>query len=169
MCDLITALTIGSTVMGGMAQMQQANAQAAAANYNAQVAEMNATLADRRARDAILRGQEEEQRKRQEVAQIQGRQRAAMGANNVDLTFGSPLDTLIDTAVMGELDALTMRRNAAREAYDFNVQGVNLRADAELNRMNARSARAGGVLGAIGTVLGGGARAYGSYRSALIA
>ena len=154
--------------MGGIGQIQQANAQAAASRYNAQIAEMNATLADRRARDAILRGQEEEQRKRAEIAQLQGRQRAAMGANNVDLGFGSPLDTLVDTAVMGELDALTIRRNAAREAYDFNVQGVNQRAQAGLDRMNASAARSGGMIGAVGTVLGGGARAYGNYRSSLM-
>lgn len=168
MCELTTMLMIGSTVVGGVAQMQQANAQAAASQYNAQIAEMNAKLSDRRARDAIIRGQEEEQRKRAEIAQLMGRQRAAMGANNVDISFGSPLDTLVDTAVMGELDALTIRRNAAREAYDFEVQAVNQRAQAGLDRMNASASRTGGILGAAGSVLGGGAKAYGQYRSSLM-
>jgi hypothetical protein len=183
MCELTTILMIGSTLIGGYAQIQAGNAQAAqyaaqaqASQYNAQVAEMNATLADRAAKDAIERGATEEQRKRMEVAQLQGRQRAAMAANGVDLTFGSPLDTLVDTAVMGELDALTIRRNAAREAYDFDVQGMNYRADATLSRMGATSALAGasaaktgGYLSAAGTVLGGGAKAYQTYRSSLIA
>lgn len=169
MCELTTALMIGSTLIGGYSQIQAGNAQAAAAQYNAQVAEMNATLADRAAKNALERGAAEEQRKRMEVASIQGRQRAAMAANGVDLTFGSPLDTLVDTAMMGELDALTIRQNSAREAYDYETQGVNYRADATLSRMNASSARSGGYLGAIGSVLGGGARAYGQYRSSLIA
>ena len=183
MCELTTittALMVASTVVGGVGQYQQAQAaaashqaQAAAAQYNSQIAEMNAKLADQRARDAIMRGQEEEQRKRAEVAQLQGRQRAAFGANNVDLGFGSPLDTLIDTAVMGELDALTIRRNAAREAYDFDMQAVNARAQAGLDRMtsesqlaNASAARTGGVLAAAGTVLGGMSR-VGAYRHSL--
>ena len=169
MCELTTALMIGSTVIGGIGQIQQANAASAASKYNAQVAEMNATLADRRAKDALERGAVEEQRKRMEVAQLQGRQRAAMAANGVDLTFGSPLDALVDTAVLGDLDALTIRQNAAREAYDFQVQGVNQRADATLSRANASASRTGGYLGAAGSVLGGGARAYGQYQSSLIA
>lgn len=168
MCELTTALMIGSTLVGGVAQIQAGNAQAAASRYNAQVAEMNATMADRAAKDAMERGAAEEQKKRMEIASIQGRQRAAMGANGVDMTFGSPLDTLVDTATMGELDALTIRRNAAREAYDYEVQGVNYRSDATLSRMNARSAKTGGYLGAAGTVLGGGADAYKSYKSSLV-
>lgn len=169
MCELTTALMIASTVVGGYSQIQAGNAQAAAGQYNAQVAEMNATLADRAAKDALERGAREEQQQRMATAQLQGRQRAAMAANGVDLTFGSPLDTLVDTATMGELDALTIRRNAAREAYDMNVQGVNARADATLSRMNARSAQTGGYLSAAGTVLGGGADVakYRASRSAL--
>lgn len=169
MCELTTALIIGSTLVGGYAQIQAGNAQAAAATYNAQVAEMNATLADRAAKDALERGAAEEQRKRMEIAAIQGRQQAAMAANGVDLTFGSPLDTLVDTATLGELDALTIRRNAAREAYDYETQGVTYRADATLSRMNASAARTGGYLNAAGTVLGGGAKAYQTYRTPLTA
>lgn len=157
MCEPTTMLMIASTVIGGVGAIQQGNAAAAAGRYNAQVAEMNATLAERRAKDALERGAVEEQQKRAQVAQLQGRQKAAMAANGVDLTFGSPLDTLVDTAVLGDLDALTIRQNSAREAYDFRVQGMNARADAGLSRANARSAQTGGYLAAAGTVLGGGA------------
>ena len=168
MCDIGIALTLASTVIGAAGQIQQGKAQAAASNYNAKVAEMNATLADRRARDALERGKIEEQQKRQEISQLKGRQKAAMAANGVDLTFGSPLDTIVDTAVLGELDALTVRRNAAREAYDHEVQGVNNRSDATLNRMNAKAAKTGGYLAAAGTVLGGAGKAYGQYKSSTV-
>lgn len=168
MCDLMTGLTIASTVIGGVGQIQQGNAQAAAMRYNAQVAEMNATLADRRAKDALERGKVEEQQQRLRAAQLMGKQRAAMAANGVDLSFGSPLDNLVDTAELAELDALTIRRNAANEAYDFETQGVNYRADANLSRMNASAARTGGYLSAAGTILGGGATAYKDYRTSRI-
>jgi len=169
MCELMTALTIASSAIGAVGAIQQGNAQAAAmqaqanaATYNAQVADMNAKIEDRRARDALERGQEEEQRLRLQAAQLQGRQRAAMAANGVDLGFGSPLDTILDTAVMAERDALRVRRAAANEAYDFDMRATNMRADANLGRMNAASSRAGasaartaGYLNAAGTVLGG--------------
>lgn len=160
MCELMTILAIGGTVLTAAGQIQQAQATGAANNYNAQVAEMNATLADRRAKDALERGKIEEQRKRQDVARITGQQVAASAANGIDLTFGSPLDTIVDTAVLGELDALTIRSNTYRESYDYKVQGVNQRAQAGLNRMQADSAITGGYLNAGGTVLTGLGRAY---------
>lgn len=164
MCELMTMLTIGATALGAAGQVQQAQATSAAAKYNAQVGEMNAVLSERRARDAIMRGQAEEQRKRQEVSAIKGKQVAAMAANGVDLSFGSPLDTIVDTAVLGELDALTIRTNAARESYDYKVDAVNKRASAALERSKAQSALTSGYLSAAGTVLTGAGKGYESYR-----
>lgn len=160
MCDLGLVLTLGSTLLGAAGQIQQAQATASANRYNAQVADMNAKLSDRRAKDAIERGAIEEQKKRQQVQQVLGKQQAAFAANGVDLTFGSPLDTIVDTSVMGELDALTIRSNTYREAYDFKVDAANKRSSATLSRMNADAAETGGFLGAMGTVLGGAGKAY---------
>lgn len=168
MCDLGIALAIGSTLLGAAGAVQQGQAASAANKYNAQVQDMNATMADRRAKDAIERGAQEEQRKRNQVAQIKGQQQAAMAANGVDLTFGSPLDTLTDTAVMGELDALTIRTNANREAYDYKVDAVNKRSGATMSRMSAKAASTGGYLDALGTVLGGAGKAYGQYKQSTI-
>jgi hypothetical protein len=160
----MTALTIGSTLLSAAGAVQQGQAAGAAGRFNQQIAEMNATMAERRAKDALERGAVAEQRKRQEVAGIIGKQTAAMAANGVDLAFGSPLDTLTDTAVMGELDALTIRTNTAREAYDYRVQAVNQRAQGSLERMKGDAAETGGYLKAGGTILGGGGQAYGQYR-----
>jgi hypothetical protein len=124
---------------------------------------MNATLADRRAKDALERGKLEEQRKRMQLAQLKGKQIAAMSEGGLDLSFGSPLDAIVDTAVLGELDALTIRSNAAREAYDYKVQGANYRSEAELKRASAKTSKTTGYLAAGGTILGGGAKAYENY------
>lgn len=164
MCDLITALTIGSTALSAMGSIQQGQAAAASANYNAKVADMNAQISERRARDALERGKVEEQKKRTQAQQVLGQQRAAMAANGVDIGFGSPLDTLVDTATLGEVDALTIRSNSAREAYDYKVQAANGRADANLSRMNAKSASTGGYLNAASTILTGAGNAYKSYK-----
>ncbi len=163
MCELITALTIGSTLLGAAGQIQSAQAQSSAAKYSAQIGEMNATLADRRARDAVARGQEEENKKRLEVGKIRGQQMAGMAANGVDLSFGSPLDTMIDTATAGELDALTIRTNSYREAYEHQVDAVNKRAGAAMQKASAGNAMTGGYLSAGGTLLTGGGKAYQSY------
>jgi hypothetical protein len=164
MCDLTMALTLGSTLIGAAGSMQQAQASAASQKYNAQVQDMNATLSERQAKDALERGADEEQRKRQQVQAVLGQQKAAMAANGVDLSYGSPLDTLVDTSIMGELDALTIRTNTARESYDYRVQAVNQRAGATMNRMGAKAALTGGYLDAMGTVLGGAAKTYSLYK-----
>jgi len=160
----MTALTIGSTLLGAAGAIQQGQATATASRYTAQVQEMNATLAERKAKDALERGALEEQRKRQEVAQIRGKQTAAMAANGVDLSFGSPLDTIVDTAVMGEMDALTIRTNANRESYDFRTEAVNQRAGASMSRAQADNAITGSYLNAGGTVLAGAGKGYGQYK-----
>ena len=163
MCDLGTILTIGSTIMGGIGAIQQGNAQAAAADYNAKVADMNAKIAERQSRDAVERGAMEEQQQRMKTAQIIGQQKAAMAANGVDIKFGSPLETLVDTATMGELDALTIRSNTYREERDIRQQGLNYEGQAGMLRSEARSARTGGFLNAFGTLLGGASQAYSNY------
>lgn len=164
MCEIATILTIASTAIGAVGAIQQGNAQAEASRYNAKVSTMNAEMSRRRAKDAQERGAREEQQKRAQIAALKGQQIAAMAANGVDLTFGSPLDTIADTAMLGELDALTIRKNTAREAYDYEVQAVNGQADANLSRMNANASQTAGYLNAAGTLLGGASTAYSQYR-----
>jgi hypothetical protein len=167
MCDPAT-ITIATTLMsaglGAAGQIQQGKAAKAASNQQANVADMNAKISSARARDAIDRGQQEEQEKRREVAQFQGRQQAAMAANGVDIGYGSALDTLVDTATFGELDALTVRSNAAREAYGHDVDSANKTADAQLSRMEGKGAKKAGYLAAGSTLLSAAGDAYGSYK-----
>ena len=155
MCTIAAVIGLVGSAVSAVGQMQQAKAQAAAANYNAKVSDINAQISQRRAQDALERGADEEQRQRLKTQQILGQQRAAMAANGVDIGWGSPLDTMVDTATMGELDALTIRQNAARENYDYRVQAMNGEADAELKRGEAKSALQGGSLAAMGTLIGG--------------
>ena len=168
MCELTTMLMIGSTVMGGVGAIQQGNAAAASASYNAKVADMNAKLSERQARDAVERGAIEEQQQRIKTSAILGQQKAAMAANGVDLKFGSPLDALVDTATMGELDALTIRANTYREERDIRQQGLNAQGQAGMYRAEAKGAKTAGFMNAFGTVLGGASNAYTNYQKTKI-
>jgi len=138
MCGFAPILLLGSTLLGAAGQMSQARAQAQSANYQSQLAQMNAQIAEARSRDAIERGQVEESQKRQQVSNFMGRQKVAFARNNVDMRFGSPLDSIVDTATLGEMDALTIRANAAREAYDHRVGAANARAQSSLYKMEEK-------------------------------
>lgn len=163
MCDLVTALTIGSTIMGAAGAIQQSQAAAAAAEYNAKVQRQNAELADRNARSQLEAGMAEEQKQKAYTTSLISKQQAAMAANGVDTSFGSPLDVMVDTAKQGAVDALTLRTNAYRQMDDTRNQAVAYRNQATLFDQQAASERDAGWWKAGGTVLSGGADAYKSW------
>lgn len=163
MCAM--ALALIGTAVSAIGQMQAASAQAKMANYQAQIANMNAQIAEEEAKSTLDAGAREEQQHRMKVAMLKGNQRAAMAANNVDIGSGSPLEVLIDTAYAGEMDALTIRTNTNRNAYNKRVEAANLRAQSQLYKMEAKQARTGGMLSALGTLASGFGDAYGKYGS----
>ena len=165
MCSIALGLTLAATAIGAVGQVQQGQAAMASAKYNNQVAQMNAKIAERKAQDALERGKREEQKQRMETAALMGRQKAALGANNVDVTFGSPFELINTTATLGEMDARTIRTNAARESYDFRVEAANKRAQGQMALLEGKSQRTGSLIAAAGTLLGGAGNAYGKFAS----
>lgn len=117
--SIAAAVALASTAAAGtvtaISAEQQASYQSAVAANNAKVASINATT-------AIQQGQQQEQAKREQTAQLIGRERAAAGASNIDPNTGSPAKIQSDSAQLGELDALTIRNNAARQSWNFQNQ-----------------------------------------------
>ncbi len=74
-----------------------------------------------------------------------------------DLSTGNALDIFGDTAQFGALDSLTTVNNAQREAYGYQVQAANYKAEAS-------SARKQGNVGAATTLLTAPLKAYGAYQ-----
>lgn len=107
----------------------------------------NAQLAELQAQDAIERGQVEETKSRRQTEQVIGRQRVSLAAQGVDINKGSALDVQADAAYLGELDALTIRNNAAKEAWGYRVQAQDY-------RYRGKVAQREGQFGAFKTILG---------------
>ncbi len=165
-------------------QISELNAQLIeqGAETNAQIADYNARMAEARARDAIYRGRENEQRFRVDLRGFIGAQRASYAGQGVDVAQGSALEVQADTAYQGELDALTLRVNAAREAWGFRVEAEDERmqaramrklgtleaeskrkvgrAEALSTRMSGQYAKSAGNYGAASTILSGGANLF---------
>lgn len=168
MCEPVAIASVVSSVAGTLlqaqAQSKQAKAAAAQARYQAQVADNNRALAERMAEDAEARGEVDVRRHRQQIEQLKGRQVAALAASGVDVASGSPLDVLADTAGLGALDEQTIRGNAAREAWQYRVQGSNEQAQATLLRSQAANT-VSGAAGTLLTGLGGVADKWWRYRA----
>lgn len=168
-----TALAIGLGVAGigmnAIGQVKQGKAAKAAGKAQqevmeseAQLAEYNADVAKLQAKDAVNRGVEQEGVYRQQIQQVIGRQRAGFAAGNIDVGTGSAVDVTADAAYIGEVDALTIRTNATREAWGFEVQKVDLLKRAQIARKGGAMAAAAGraeatahYIGAAGSVATG--------------
>ena len=117
-------------------------------NYRAAIADNNALVKEWQAQDALERGIIKEDFIRREVSHIQSRQVAAFAANGIKIEGGE--DTLytgtveahtFDTEYIGEIDALTTRISAQREAFLYQHEANNLRAGAEFERYAGKMGR----------------------------
>ncbi|ECC3314452.1 hypothetical protein XV43_001602 [Salmonella enterica subsp. enterica] len=155
MCEPATIAAGATLVIGAMSAYNQ-NQQS---KYQSAVASQNADIAEAQAQDSINRGNAQADEVRRRNRQAAGTQTATMGAMGTDLSTGVSLDILGDTAQFGALDALTTINNAQREAYGFQVQGMNAQAESRAARANGRNA--------VGmTLLTAPLKAYGAYQMA---
>lgn len=154
-----TALSIGSTVMSGIAQnaaaRQQADIQRQQAEYAARQYEFNAARARTEADDIASRAADEERALRERAAQVKGAQRAASGASGVDAGTGSALDLLRESVYIEDEEAANIRYNAMRS------RGGRI-AEAQRSTWNAKAARIGGANAASSITKAGKAALWGS-------
>lgn len=150
-------IPVAIAVVGGMMQGQQQDAQAQGAARDMRT---NAGYAKQAADDALARGQYDADLQRVRTGQAIGTQRAAMAANGGLVNEGSNALLQEDTASLGELDALTIQNNAAREAYGLKVQAISGFANARNTELAGKNAKQnslmGGVVKGAGSFFGGG-------------
>lgn len=149
------AATVVGTGISVYGAMQTANAQSKAADAQAQQARNNAILAGRAADDATARGDIAAQQKANQTNQLLGQQRVGLAANGVDPNSGSALDLQSDVAGNGELDQLTIKSNAAREAAGYQAQGMNYSTQASIDEADSQNALSAGALKATSSLIGG--------------
>ena len=146
MCEPTTWVMIAGLVLTAAAGVQQADAQKKAGQAQEEQSIENAKAAKAQGESTVLAAQVAEDRRRQQTRQMLATQRTAFAANNVDMSTGTPMEILGDTAAIGEQDALTIRANAARQAWGLEVEANN-----SMNQ--GRMARAAGSNAATGTYL----------------
>jgi hypothetical protein len=140
MCDpgsLMLASQGASAAGGALSSVFAASSAKRAYRTRAFFNELNADEARGDARASIRRGEFLEQKSRLDTAQLKGRQVAAMGANGVDMTEGSPLARLVSTDYMGETDAITIRQNSTREAASSRARASGYSGQAIMDRASA--------------------------------
>lgn len=145
--------TIVTGAMTAVGQFAAGNAKANAANYNAQVAIMNANQQKQNAVIASQSGSQQATMQSLKTRATIGAERANQGASGVNVNTGSAIDTQASTHEIGTLDAMTVRTNAAREAFGYQTAAVNQEAQATLDKYEAKYDREAGMLQAGTTLL----------------
>lgn len=158
-----TAASIGSAIIGGVGAIESGNAQASAAKYQSQVAANNAQIATQNASFAGQEGEANEAAAQAKTRAQVGGIIASQAANGIDVNNGSASSTQASAAQLGELNTLTIRSAAARQAYGYQTQAASDTAQSALDKQEASYDQDTGYLKAGTTVLGGLGGAYSHY------
>ncbi|MDP2330963.1 MAG: hypothetical protein Q8M19_09745 [Reyranella sp.] len=140
MCDPITMMTSGaallSTAMGAAQQaisvtqqLQRAAGQRNDFNFLAAQQRNAAAVDEMRAQQDEQAGEADADKARQKAGQRLGQLQARLAAQGTDLS-GSPLDLLGDVAAAGAEDALSLRYDGLRNAWENRVRGAGRQAQA---------------------------------------
>src|SRR5262245_14171461 len=132
----------------GYGQWKAGSAAKKAGEEAGALEDYNARVEEEAARDALVRGALGEQQQRQLTRGIIGTQRAGFASQGVDVGTGSALDVQADAAYLGELDALTIRNNAAREAHGYQVEAERARRRGQYARLTGQQAQSAARLAA---------------------
>jgi hypothetical protein len=165
--NFATFLSGAGMAGGAMGAYKSAAGQKAALNYQASVADNNAKIADQQAQFALLNGEQEEQAQRLKTAATMADQKAVAAANGVDIGSATPIELMASTKLIGDKDALTIRDNAARQAWGFQTQATGMRNEAAADRATASSMNPWmSAAGSLLTSAGGVADRWYRYRKA---
>lgn len=129
-------MSVDSSIQGGIEQKKQSD--------------QNIALANEAAADASRRGGVAAGVARTGASRLAAAQRVAYSTSGVDATTGTAADVQTETSARGELDALTIENNAAREAWGFKSHGMAFAKQAGLDSSRTNREIAGGIIGTIG-------------------
>jgi len=149
---ILTAASVGMQALGSI---QQGKAAAASAKYNAQVQQNNAEIARRNAQMAIEKGNAAASAEQQKTRANVGAIKAAQAASGVDVGSESAVDVRSSAAELGMLNTISIRSNAAREAYGYQTRELDALSQSQLDTAQGKSAKQAGYMDAGGTILGG--------------
>lgn len=123
--------------------------------YQAGVARINAQLAKQDAIYATRVGEVEAQQQGMRGRAIVGRTTVGYGAGNISTATGSPSRVLASETAITQANEGTVRANAAKRAYGFNVAAAEDTASAGALDIAADTAKTASYINMASTIVGG--------------
>lgn len=152
-----------SGVTGLVGSEQSAKAQQESASYQAQVAANNEQIAQNDAGMAQGAGEQAVEQSALKTRATEGAIKASQAASNIDVNSGSALDVRSSASELGELDALTIRGNAEKQAYGYETAATGFSGQQSLAAAEASQAPVAGAISGAGSLLSGAASVSNQY------
>lgn len=152
-----------SGVTGLLGAEQSAKAQQESATYQAQVAANNEQIAKNDAGLAEGAGETAVEQSALKTRATEGAIKASQAASNIDVNSGSAVDVRSSADELGELDALTIRGNAQKQAYGYETAATGFGGQQSLATAQAAQAPIAGAISGAGSLLSGAAGVANQY------
>jgi hypothetical protein len=151
----LVALSAANSASQFFGQRHAATAAEQQGNAQGALFDQNAMLAKAQAADAIARGNQDANGVLRQGRLVGGAQLAAYGAQGLDTSVGSPAAVMANDRALSALDAITIRNNAAREAWGFETEAAGYTAQGAWARASGANEAAAYRRQATGTLLNG--------------
>lgn len=143
-------------------------------DYARSTAENQAKYSELQAEDATAQGYRLASQVYRRGTQVRGAQRVALAGQGIRVDTGSAADVQAETSMLTELDMVTAKNNAWREAFGYKVQAGEFRSQGAFAQLEARNQAAGmdykaestaitGGLSFFNSLIGAGGYLYGQY------
>ena len=149
-------MTAAGGILGAVGSLFGGQAKSKSLKYQAGVAQMNALVAKQNAEWAIRSGESEALKSGRTTGQMIGQQKVAQAAGNLDVSRGSPAAVRESQHEIGLIDQDTIRTNAGRRAYGFEVEAANQEAQAKVSMAAAKTAKTASFIDAGSSLLSSG-------------
>lgn len=167
MTDPVTAAALVATVGGAgisaFGAYRQGQAASQAADYNAQLARNKAVLARQNAEWESAAGTQKIEQKQMDTRANLGQIKANQASAGIDVNRGSAVDTTAGVVAAGQQDVTTLRTNAIRKAYGYQLDADADESRASLMQVEGKNAKTASKLQATADLLGGLGSAGGAY------
>lgn len=132
--------SMGGSAIGSLGTAYaQSRSLKASGVYQEGLAKTNAAMADLAGQQTLEAGDIAASRKNLETRQATGSELARQGASGVDVGSGSAALVRGGTNLVGQTDEMTIRNNAARQAWGYKVQGIQDQFQGRFARLTADS------------------------------
>lgn len=153
-----------STASDAIGALFQSNAAAQSAKYNSEVDKVNASVARQNAVYAGAAGEAQTYTQGLKSREVGGAIKANQAASGIDVNKGSAVDVQASQEAVGQLDAMTIRSNAAREAYGYETKAASFENQAKLDQMEASNDKTAGWLSIGSTLINAGEETGSQFR-----